>query len=142
MSDTQAQFAVLKQTADPAVVDAISQLIEKGDDRQLNRINLLDFAARTGLDEERVISAFLHAARLGLFDLNWNVLCHACGGILETSAHIRQGADEPHCSLCSIRMKPTLDEMIEVSFTVSPAVRPIPAHHPESLPIWDYVRQI
>src|SRR6266403_1305806 len=28
MSDTQAQFAVLKQTADPAVVDAISQSIE------------------------------------------------------------------------------------------------------------------
>ena len=56
MSDTQSQFAVLKQTADPAVVDAISQLIEKGEDRDLNRINLLDFAARTGLDEERVIS--------------------------------------------------------------------------------------
>ena len=56
MSDTQAQFSVLRQTADPAVVDAISQLIEKGEDHELNRINLLDFSARTGLDEEKVIS--------------------------------------------------------------------------------------
>ena len=64
MSDTQAQFSVLRQTADPAVVDAISQLIAKGEDRDLNRINLLDFAARYGLDEEKVISAFLHSARL------------------------------------------------------------------------------
>ena len=32
MSDTQAQFSVLRQTADPAVADAIAQLIEKGED--------------------------------------------------------------------------------------------------------------
>ena len=39
MSNTEAQFSVLRQTADPAVVDAISQLIAKGEDRDLNRIN-------------------------------------------------------------------------------------------------------
>src|SRR5712675_3532159 len=100
MSDTQAQFAVLKQTADPAVVDAISQLIEKGHDRELNRINLLDFAARTGLDEERVISAFLHAARLGLFDLNWNVLCPGCGGVLGANATLKTvRREEYECAL-------------------------------------------
>jgi len=55
MSNTQAQFSVLRQTADPAVVDAISQLIAKGEERDLNRINLLDFAARHGLDVEKVI---------------------------------------------------------------------------------------
>ncbi|HEY5130634.1 MAG TPA: DUF5939 domain-containing protein, partial [Bradyrhizobium sp.] len=61
MSDTQAQFSVLKQTADPMVTDAIQRLIENGADHELNRINVLDFSARTGLDEERVISGFLHA---------------------------------------------------------------------------------
>ena len=65
MSNTQAQFSVLRQTADPAVVDAISQLIEKGEDRELNRINLLDFAGRNGLDEEKVISASLQRWRPG-----------------------------------------------------------------------------
>src|ERR1700687_4954742 len=75
MSDNQAQYSVLKQTADPRVADAIRQLIETGADHELNRINVLDFSARTGLDEERVISGFLHASRLGLFDLTWNVLC-------------------------------------------------------------------
>ena len=37
MSDTQAQFSVLRQTADPAVVDANSQLIAEGDDRDRKR---------------------------------------------------------------------------------------------------------
>ncbi|NUR13745.1 MAG: adenylate/guanylate cyclase domain-containing protein, partial [Bradyrhizobium sp.] len=66
MSDIQAQFSVLKQTADPVVVEAIAQLIANGHDRDLNRINTLDFADRTGLDQEQVISGFLHASRLGL----------------------------------------------------------------------------
>jgi hypothetical protein len=64
MSDIQAQFSVLKQTADPAVADAILRLIERGKDHELNRVNVLDFAKKNGLDEERVISGFLHASRL------------------------------------------------------------------------------
>ena len=53
MSDIQAQFSVLRQTADPAVVDAISRLIEKGEDHELNRINLLDLPAETGSTRNR-----------------------------------------------------------------------------------------
>src|SRR5665647_1242145 len=82
MSEIQPQLSLLKQTADPAVADAIGRLVENGQDHELNRINVLDFSARTGLDEERVISGFLHASRLGLFDLTWNVLCPGCGGVL------------------------------------------------------------
>src|SRR5258707_6715358 len=143
MSDTQAQFAVLKQTADPAVVDAISQLIEKGHDRELNRINLLDFAARTGLDEEKVISAFLHSARLGLFDLSWNVLCPGCGGVLgahNTLKSLRH--DDYNCALCAQGYEASVDDRVEVSFTVSPRVRRITAHDPNTLPIWEYTRQM
>src|SRR5881227_3964757 len=143
MSDTQAQFAVLKQTADSAVVDAIAKLIEKGEHRDLNRINLLDFSARTGLDEEKVISAFLHASRLGLFELNWNVLCPGCGGVLDSSLQLKSVHKEAYdCALCSKAYEPTLDEMVEVAFTVSPRVRRIAAHDPHTLPVWEYFRQI
>ena len=143
MNDTQSQFAVLKQTADPAVVDAISQLIEKGEDRDLNRINLLDFAARTGLDEERVISAFLHAARLGLFDLNWNVLCPGCGGVLGAHNTLKSLRHEDYnCALCAQGYEASVDDRVEVAFTVSPRVRRIAAHDPNTLPIWEYNLQV
>ncbi|WP_219340740.1 DUF5939 domain-containing protein, partial [Escherichia fergusonii] len=68
----------LKQTADPKVADAIQTLVETGADHELNRINLIEFAARTGLAEEKVISGFLHASQIGIFDLTWNVLCPGC----------------------------------------------------------------
>src|SRR6266850_1960257 len=84
MSEIQAQISMLKQTADPAVADAIARLIDEGEDHELNRINVLDFSKRTGLDEERV----------------------------------------------------------EVAFTVSPQIRRIAAHDPNSLPVWEYFKQV
>jgi class 3 adenylate cyclase len=143
MSDIQAQFSVLKQTADPAVADAIRHLIERGKDHELNRVNVLDFSRRTGLDEERVISGFLHASRLGLFELTWNVLCPGCGGVLDAHSTLKSlRHDDYHCGLCACGYEASVDEQVEVAFTVSPRVRRIAAHDPNTLPIWDYFKQI
>src|ERR1700712_3070836 len=143
MSEAQAQFSVLKQTADPGVADAIEQLIENGEDHELNRINVLDFSVRTGLDEERVISGFLHASRLGLFDLTWNVLCPGCGGVLDAHATLKSlRHDDYHCGLCACGYEASVDEQVEAAFTVSPRIRRIAAHDPDTLPIWDYFKQI
>jgi class 3 adenylate cyclase len=143
MSEIQAQYSVLKQTADPAVADAIARLIENGEDHELNRINLLDFSKRTGLDEERVISGFLHASRLGLFDLTWNVLCPGCSGVLDAHTTLKSlRHDDYHCGLCACGYEASVDEAVEVAFTVSPRVRRIAAHDPNSLPQWEYFKQI
>src|SRR5438270_9696257 len=143
MSDTQAQFSLLKQTADPTVADAIRELIENGEDHELNRINLLDFSKRAGLDEEKVISGFLHASRIGLFDLTWNVLCPGCGGVLDAHSTLKslRHADY-HCGLCAGGYEASVDQQVEVAFTVSPRVRRIAAHDPNSLPVWEYFKQV
>jgi len=143
MSDIQAQFSVLKQTADPAVADAILCLIDRGKDHVLNRVNVLDFAKKNGLDEERVISGFLHASRLGLFDLTWNVLCPGCGGVLDAHSTLKSlRHDDYHCGLCACGYEASVDEQVEVAFTVSPQVRRIAAHDPNTLPIWEYFKQM
>ncbi|HXO72190.1 MAG TPA: DUF5939 domain-containing protein, partial [Bradyrhizobium sp.] len=131
MAETGALFAVLRQTTDNQVADAIERLIEEGEDRELNRINLLDFSARTGLDEERVISGFLHAARLGLFDLTWNVLCPGCSGVLDAHTTLKSlRHDDYNCALCAAGYEASVDDQVEVAFTVSPRVRRIAAHDP------------
>jgi class 3 adenylate cyclase len=143
MSDIAAQISVLKQTADPAVAEAVAQLIEKGEDAELNRINALDFSTRNALDEEKVISGFLRASQLGLFDLSWNVLCPGCSGVL--GAHDTLKSLQPgdyHCGLCACGYEPSVDEQVEVAFTVSPKVRRIAAHDPNTLPLWEYYKQI
>src|ERR1700749_160137 len=143
MSEIGAQISVLKQTVDPAVADGIAALIHDGQDAALNRINALDFARRTSLDEEKVISGFLHASRLGLLDLSWNVLCPGSGGVLgahDTLKSLRP--DDYHCGLCACGYEPSVDEQVEVAFTVSPRVRRIAAHDPNALPLWEYYKQV
>ncbi|HUK09560.1 MAG TPA: adenylate/guanylate cyclase domain-containing protein [Stellaceae bacterium] len=143
MDDSQSLFSVLRQSADAEAVAAIERLVRDGSDRELNRVNVLSFAAKAGLDEERTIAAFLHAARLGLFELSWNVLCPGCGGVLEASATLKTVKHEEYtCALCAAGYRPTLDEMVEVTFTVSPRVRRIAAHSPHDLPASEYFRQI
>jgi class 3 adenylate cyclase len=143
MSDAPPQFSALHEAADPTVADAIVGLIHDGADPELNRINALEFSGRTGLDEERVISGFIHAARLGLFDLTWNVLCPGCGGVLDAHGTLKSlRADDYHCGLCAAGYEVSVDQQVEAAFTVSPRVRRIAAHDPHALPVWDYFKQV
>jgi class 3 adenylate cyclase len=143
MSETEALMTALRRSADADAVSAIEQLVREGPDHGLCRINALAFAAKHGLDEERVIAAFLHAARLGLFELSWNVLCPGCGGVLDSTATLKSVHSDPyHCALCAAGYEPTLDELVEVTFTITPRLRRIAAHDPDSLPIMEYARQL
>ena len=143
MSEVEALFSVLRQSADADCAAAIERSVREAPDRALCRINVLDFAAKHRLDEERTIAAFLHATRLGVFELLWNVLCPGCGGVLDASATLKTvNRDEYDCQLCAAGYKPTLDEMVEVTFTVNPRVRRIAAHDPDTLPEVEYYRQI
>ena len=143
MSETEALFTVLRQSSDPDCAAAIERSVRDAPDRELCRINVLAFAAKHGLEEERTIAAYLHAARLGLFELSWNVLCPGCGGVLDAGATLKNvNRDEYDCGLCASGYKTTLDEMVEVTFTVSPRVRRITAHTPDDLPEVEYYRQI
>src|SRR5215470_1823261 len=143
MSETEALFGVLRQSADAGCAAAIESAVANAPDDELCRVNALAFAANNELDQERTIAAFLHAARLGLFELSWNVLCPDCGGVLDAGTTLKTvNHDEYSCALCAAGYKPTLDEMVEVTFTVSPRVRRIAGHDPDMLPEAEYYRQI
>ncbi len=143
MSEAGNLFTLLRQSADPEAAGAIEGLVRDAADRALCRINVIDFAREAGVDEERAVTAFLHAARLGLFELSWNVLCPGCGGVLDTSTTLKSvNKEEYDCALCAAGYRPTLDEMVEVTFTVSRRVRRIAAHDPHELPFAEYFRQI
>ncbi|MDL2404650.1 adenylate/guanylate cyclase domain-containing protein [Rhizobium calliandrae] len=143
MSEAQPLFGVLRHSARPEIVDAIERLVLEAPDRKLNRVNALAFAADHGFDEEQTINAFLHASRLGLFEISWNVLCPGCGGVLDANTSLKTvQSDSYNCALCAAGYEPTLDEMVEVTFTVSPRARHIEAHNPHELPPIEYFRQI
>ena len=142
-SETENIFTVLRQSAKPKPVAAIQKLIEDAPDRDLCRINALAFATRHKLNEEDVLAAFLHGARLGIFDMSWNILCPACGGVLDSGTTLKTIKQAEYtCVLCATGQEPTLDELVEVTFTINPRVRRIAAHNPETLSWSEYYRQV
>ena len=143
IEEAEALFAVLRQSASAAVVSAIEALVEEALDPALCRVNVLRFAAEHGLDEEAAIATFLHAARLGIFELSWNVVCPGCGGVLGEGATLKTvGHDDYVCALCASGYEPSLDQMVEVTFTINRRIRRIAAHDPQELPFVEYFRQI
>ncbi len=143
MSDHQPLFAALREAADADAAAAIEKVVTSGAERDLARINVLAFAAAHALDEEKTIAAFLYAAKLGIFEQSWDVLCPTCRGVLDVTTTLKDVHNDPYeCALCSRSFEVSLDEMVEIVFTVSPRLRAIAAHDPQTLPFWDYYRQV
>ena len=101
-AEAQDLITVLRQATDVQVANAVERLLHDGLDFELNRINVLDFARKADISEERVIAAFLHATRVGIFELFWNVLCPGCGGVLDASTTLKVN-ESGKLHLCTLR---------------------------------------
>jgi class 3 adenylate cyclase len=143
MSEAETLFAALRQSADGGVVDMLARMVREAPDHALNRMNALDLAAKEDLSEERVIAALLNAVGLGLFEMTWSVMCPSCAGVLSANKSLKTlDRAQYNCAFCAAGYDTTLDNLVEVTFTVSPRVRKIAAHTPDELSTAEYYRQI
>jgi class 3 adenylate cyclase len=143
MSEAETSFAALRQSADEKVVDVLERMVRDAPDHALNKMNALDLAAKEGLDEERVIAALLNAVGLGMFEMTWNLMCPNCAGVLSANKSLKTlDREQYHCAFCAAGYETTLDNLVEVTFTVSPRLRKIAAHSPDELSAAEYYRQI
>src|SRR6266550_3529461 len=143
MKEAETLFVALRQSADDDVVDMLERMVRDAPDHAVNKINALDLAAREGIDEERVIAALLNAVGLGIFEMAWNVMCPSCAGVLSTNKSLKTlDRTQYSCAFCAAGYETTLDNLVEVTFTVSPRVRKIAAHSPDELSAAEYYRQI
>src|SRR2546423_10017204 len=143
MSETETLFAALRQSSDEAVVDMLERMVRDAPDHALNKMNALDLATRERIDEERVITALLNAVGLGIFEMTWSVMCPSCAGVLSANKSLKTlNSAQYNCAFCAAGYETTLDNLVEVTFTISPRVRKIAAHNPDGLSAAEYYRQI
>ncbi|BAB52754.1 adenylate/guanylate cyclase domain-containing protein [Mesorhizobium japonicum] len=122
----------------PRVISKFETLIKSADDHSLYRVNPLAFARDRAIAEAEAIDLFLHAARCGLFDMSWDVLCPQSGMVLDSFGALRTLKTHYVCGLCDVSGDTDLDDFIEVTFSVSPKLRRLPYHDPETLPVEDF----
>src|SRR5919107_5362319 len=122
----------------PRVISKLESHIRTADDVALFRINPIRFAAEKTITEAEAIDLFLHGAFLGLFEMDWLLLCSACSCVVESFGSLKGVRSQFHCAMCRTDLEAALDDYIAVTFTVSPQVRPIAFHRPEDLPAQDF----
>ena len=123
----------------PRVIAKLEALIHTEDDYSLFRVNPIQFAAEKGIAEPEAIDLFLHSARLGLFEMEWHLVCATCGNVVESFRNMHKLHSTYICNQCAFENTAALDDYIQVSFTVSRAIRDIVFHHPEQLSADDYL---
>jgi class 3 adenylate cyclase len=127
------------RTWNPRTVSRLETLVRAGDDEAVFRVNPLKFAAERGMPEAESIDLFLHATAVGLFTMDWLLLCPLCSCVVGSFGSLRAVDNHYHCSMCQTDYEARLDDYIAVSFTVARTIRRIAFHDPAGLPARDYL---
>jgi hypothetical protein len=122
----------------PRLLSRLETHIRSADDDALFRINPFTFARERSLREDEVIDLLLYATSLGLFGMDWLLLCPKCSCVVESLRNLEKVHSHYHWPACQVDLEASLDEQIAIAFTVSPEIRAIPFHHPEQLSAHDY----
>jgi class 3 adenylate cyclase len=123
----------------PRVVSRLEALIRTDDDSALFRVNPFTFANERGLEPDESIDLFLHATAQGLFEMDWLLICPRCACAVESFARLRAVLRRFRCPECHNEYEAAMDDFIAIYFTVSPPIRAIRYHRPETLDPFDYM---
>jgi class 3 adenylate cyclase/predicted RNA-binding Zn-ribbon protein involved in translation (DUF1610 family) len=120
-------------TWSPRVISKLESFVRTAEDYDLFRVNPIQYAAEKNLAESEAIDLFLHSAKLGLFEMEWHLVCPGCGHVVESLRNMHKLHSTFVCNQCAFEASVSLDDYIQVTFTISRSVREIVFHNPESL---------
>ncbi len=89
----------------PRLISKLESHIRSASDTELLRINPLRFAADKSLGELETIDLFLHAAALGLFEMNWNLICPICSCVIDSFRALKNLNSHCRCTICPRRSR-------------------------------------
>jgi class 3 adenylate cyclase len=126
------------RTWTPRVISKLEALINDPDDFALLRVNPIRFGTDKGVTEREAIDLFLYAAKLGIFKMEWQLICPNCGDTVESFGALSSVHSHYYCQICRLETEVNLDDYIQISFTIMPVIRDIKFHHPDDLSVEDF----
>ncbi len=100
-------------------------LIREGDDMEVHRLQVRRLAHAWRLDERKVLHLFLHATRVGLLELSWDVICPHCRGTREELATLGDVPKRASCAPCEAEFGTDGANAIEITFRIHRSVRSV-----------------
>ena len=120
------------------LLEQLRAQLESGPEEDAFHINPVAWATQRGVDPELGVQLFLHATRAGLTQIHWSLRCRGCGEIVDNRGGLAQLEHDFYCAACARSSPTTLDEHVEVSFSVAPELRSLRFFTPEALSNEDY----
>lgn len=74
-------------------------------------------------DRMQTLRLFLYATKIGILNLEWEVLCPNCRVPKASAKTLRELEASAHCDTCRIRFDADFDRYVELRFSVNPAIR-------------------
>ena len=105
------------------MAERLIRYIEEASDDSCHRIRPYALADTWGEDREATLRLCLHATRLGLFDLTWDIICPLCRGDKDRVLSLSDLRRQAHCSSCNIQFDANFDRSVEVTFRPSRQIR-------------------
>ena len=102
--------------AERKVLDRLVEHIALCDPTLLSRLRPAKLATEWGLPPDLVLRTFLRAARAGLVELVWDVLCPSCRGAAARQSRLDSLQTHSHCGACSVAYDVEFDRLVEVTF--------------------------
>jgi class 3 adenylate cyclase len=116
---------LLDSPIDDAVRARLLALVTARADDEVRQLRPFELARVWGLSRRRVVRAFLHATRAGLFDLRWQLICPSCRIASETRGSLGELGARGHCHDCDASFDLDFSENVEAVFSVNPSIRDV-----------------
>lgn len=128
MGDTNEARLVanLESLRDQPLVSHLQRFLVSAADVELFHIDLSRLVGVWDAPRRAVLDIFLRAVRSGVLNLEWVFHCPTCGGVAKESLQLAHVHEDDYCPVCKVDFRNTLDENVEVFFSVSPEIRTIP----------------
>lgn len=118
--------------------ERMRDFILNAEDATLHALNPYELARQWDIHRRDLLSWFVYATHVGLFDLSWNLRCPRCGNVSVQLFNLKDAAHVEFCPTCRADYEVGFDEQVEVTFSINPAIRqlvpepPTTAHLPHS----------
>lgn len=118
---------ILLDGGDPEITRRLAAFVACSDELSAQRLRPYALADRWGAARRTTLETFLRAARQGMLDMYWELLCPECRGVAEGFGRLSQMHARSHCKTCNVDFSVNFDHNVEVIFRPNPAVRRIDA---------------
>jgi class 3 adenylate cyclase len=116
---------LIEQGANPEIIRKLAELLEHTDDLTLARIRSHALADYWGFPRRQVLETCLWATRVGLLDLQWDLLCPHCRGAASSSRSLTGISAQVYCESCDVDFTVNFDNTTELTFRPNPSIRQI-----------------